>query len=236
LTKQDNWNQVALAKVASTHKFTDFLKSRDLRMLSKSCSLVAVDTYEQYFTSLSGAILLYLSAKITEKYVKEHYVITEQKEIDKIRLGLVHCFGLPKQQNRKRKLMVDVDQSESNQVSQPVSNTPTKSNTNRSTTRLFFMVPEKVLEDIRSQFSFADSITRNEYLCCIGWLIARPAKKIHKEMRKKYPNIDPPSPFADYDKELAELCIANNAILSFHPQNAPSIQNHASSITNFNFL
>jgi len=97
LTKQDNWNQVALAKVASTHKFTDFLKSRDLRMLSKSCSLVAVDTYEQYFTSLSGAILLYLSAKITEKYVKENYGITEQKEIDKIRLGLVHCFGLPKQ-------------------------------------------------------------------------------------------------------------------------------------------
>jgi len=55
-----------------------------------------------------------------------------------------------------------------NQEPQPVADNETKTVSNRSPKRLFFLVPEKVLEDVRTQFSFDPAITKQEFLCCLG--------------------------------------------------------------------
>jgi hypothetical protein len=207
-------------------------------MLSKTCSLIGMDSYNQYFTSTTGAILLYLSAKISDKYVEKYFQVTESNERDQIRLGLVHCFGLCKRPCRKRKRGTDGSSSSA-------TNSAANSAANRSKDRLFFLIPEKVLEDVHAKFDFALDPKGLEFSSCIGWLISRTAwlKTIYKDLLKKYSPSNLPNPFDDYDTLLRETIIGNEArasVLSITQTSNPSIamqqNNNNSNITNFNFL
>jgi len=253
LSKQDNWNLAALKKAASSHKFVDnVVQFDDMSMLSISCDLVCKATFHKYFTSIAGAMIVYLSAKIQAKYVEDNFPATEPQEKDRIRIGLVHCFGIHKRQCRKRKRG---ENDQQNQEPQPVADNETKTVSNRSPKRLFFLVPEKVLEDVRTQFSFDPAITKQEFLCCLGWLLSRTAwlKTIYTNLLKKYPNAfaNLPNPFEDYEKALQETIIGNNARISVIPRNTSqsnlprntsqfnnsnAIQQNHSTITNFNFI
>lgn len=104
LNRQECWNVKALKAVASTHKFTDkILLCGDHMMLSTTCCLVGKRAFDTYFTTIPRSILLYLSAKITDKYVEDNFKVTEPNERDIIKLCMVHTFGLSHTSSKKRK-------------------------------------------------------------------------------------------------------------------------------------
>jgi len=235
LNRQECWNVKALKAVASTHKFTDkILLCGDHMMLSTTCCLVGKRAFDRYFTTIPRSILLYLSAKITFKYVEDNFKVTEPNERDIIKLCMVHTFGLSQTSSKKRKRGHNSATNSSTDISTDTLSGSATNSPNRSTNRLFFLIPDQILKDLHSQFSFSLECKGQEFFACIGWLISRTIwlRNLYQDiLMKKYPIKDLPNPFDNYEKELKEITIANEARTSLiQANNPPLLQTRNSSL------
>jgi len=232
MKKQEDWNQAALNRVASTQ-----IQS------TGSCSWWFDDAVKNMLPYWNG-----LLQPILHEHYRSYFIIPERQDKRQI------CWKILPSNRIKWKRP---NPSQTCPLLWIVQATMQKTKTrnrriiqqcsaaNRSKDRLFFLIPEKVLEDVHAKFDFALDPKGLEFSSCIGWLISRTAwlKTIYKDLLKKYSPLNLPNPFDDYDTLLRETIIGNEArasVLSITQTSNPSIamqqNNNNSNITNFNFL